>query len=1451
MRYLIYDTETTNLPQNYNAPISDTDNWPRMVQLAWQIHDEEGRLIENHNHIIRPEGYTIPFNSFKIHGISTEKANAEGEDLTEILKKFEQSLTPDTIIIGHNISFDINVLGSEMYRKERPTELLTELPTIDTKEEGTDFCKIPGGRGGAYKWPTLSELHHKLFGKPFDEAHNAAADVNATARCFFELVRLRVISPSLTKFTKENFDAFLKHFPDVIQPYDIEVGTQVADSKASSDIDLNLASKDELEQDIDSPYFHFHNHSSFSILTATSKVEDLIARAVKDKMPAVGLTDLGNMMGAYHFISAAEKINADLEQPIIPILGCEVYISETYQQKKFTKDNPDRRYTQVLLAKNKKGYHNLAKISSTGYIEGLYMNYPRVGKEVILQHKENLIATTGSLNSEIPHLILNVGEEQAEEVFAWWKEHFEDDFYVELIRHGLEEENHVNEILIQFARKYDVKILAQNDTYYLDQKEAEAHDILLCVRDGEEINTPKGRGRGFRFGFPNDEFYFKSQAQMEKLFEDIPEAITNFEEFIAKFEAYTLAHDVLLPKFDIPEEFVVPQDTIDGGVRGENKYLRHITYEGAKKRWGEELSEEITERLDFELQIIEKTGYPGYFLIVQDFTTQARNMGISVGPGRGSAAGSAVAYAVGITNVDPIKYDLLFERFLNPDRVSLPDIDIDFNDRRREDIIDWVTQKYGSNQVAQIITYGTMAGKSAVRDTGRVMGLPQSDRNRIASKVHDKLNKFLDLDAAQLKEKFKSDEIGDIQYLIDLYHGDTEDKEILHQARVIEGSIRNTGVHACGVIISPMDIREVIPVAIAKEKVGERNDNKEHKMVTQFDNSVVESAGLLKMDFLGLKTLTIIDDAVNLIEENHGKKLIPDDFPLDDPLTYQEIFQKGQTSAIFQYESEGMSNNLMLLKPDKFEDLIAMNALYRPGPMEYIPNFINRKHGKESIQYDLPEMEEYLAETYGITVYQEQVMLLSQKLANFTKGEADSLRKAMGKKQLGPLAKLEPKFKQQAQDNGHDLKTLDKIWNDWIKFTQYAFNKSHSTCYAYVAFHTAYLKAHYPAEFMAATLSNKLDNIKDITIYMEECQRMGIPVLSPDVNESDLNFNVNQEGGIRFGMAAIKGVGSGAVQAILEERRENGKFEGIFDFIKRVDLSKVNKGTIENLIVAGAFDEVDVFHRGQYFFKDESGSTVLEKIIKFGQSVQKGGNENQFSLFGEDTMQDTIQPPEMPSCQPWPDIFALNKEREVVGVYISGHPLDKFKNEIKYFTNFELSKLNGDLEKLTGRIRSVGAIITDFKELTSNRDGSKFGVVTLNDYNDSYEFRLFGSEYLKLRPLLDVNQMIIAKIEISQNKWSKKIYINLRDVELLSEVLEKNAKQITIKLDIRDLNEEMLNRITQTIAAHQGPQRLVIVLKDREKREYFKAESIDRRVMIQKELLDDLSKISFLKFSLN
>lgn len=1442
--YLIYDTETTGLPKDFNAPVTDTDNWPRMVQIAWQLHDKTGKLVENKNYIIRPDGFDIPFNAVQIHGISTEKAMKEGIPIEDVLDEFRRVLKKTKILAGHNLSFDQGILGAEFVRKNLDYKEI-DLPIIDTMESSTEFCRLPGGRYGKFKSPKLGELHEVLFGQTFDEAHNASADVNATARSFMELLRLGVISREQSGLDEEGYTAFREINNEPFAPFDIEITSQVEEFKQNQTTFVRKFDEKK-ESTTDSPYFHFHNHTSYSILTATTSVEALVQKAIDEKMPAVGITDLGNLMAAFKFVSAVKKANSGLEKPVIPIIGCEVYVSENYTQTKFTKDNPDRRFTQVLLAKNKNGYKNLSKISSIGYIDGFYAGFPRVGKEVIVQFKKDLIATTGSITGEIPNLILNIGETQAEEAFAWWHEQFGEDFYVELIRHGLDEEEHVNQVLMKFAEKYNVKIIAQNNTFYIKKEDAYAHDILICVRDGEKKETEIGRGRGTRFGFPNDEFYFKSQEQMKSLFHEFPEAVENLSELLGKIEPYDLASDVLLPKFDIPDEFKNPEDELDNGTRGEMAYLRHITFEGAEKRYAE-ITPEIQERLTFELDTIERTGYPGYFLIVQDFTTQARNMGVSVGPGRGSAAGSAVAYCIGITNVDPVRYNLLFERFLNPDRVSLPDIDIDFDDRGRDAIIKWVVEKYGKNQVAQIITYGTMAGKSAIRDTGRVLNLPLPDTDRIAKKTHLKLNRLLKMDEKALKSGLGGDEFADSMEIRKMAEQDTLEGRTIQQASVIEGSVRNTGIHACGVIITPKDIKELVPVAVSKDA---------ELLVTQFDNSVVESAGLLKMDFLGLRTLTIIDDAIRLIEKNHGIKINPDDIPLDDEKAYK-LFQDAKTVAIFQYESPGMQKHMKALKPDKFDDLIAMNALYRPGPLQYIPNFINRKHGVEEIVYDLPEMEEHLAETYGITVYQEQVMLLSQKLANFTKGEADVLRKAMGKKQRDVLDKMKPKFLGGGEANNHPKKVLEKIWNDWEAFAEYAFNKSHSTCYALIGYQTGYLKAHYPAEFMAAVLSNNMSNIKSVTFFMEECKSMGIPVLGPDVNESEYTFSVNDQGAIRFGMGAVKGVGGGAVEAIIREREENGKYDSVFDFVQRIDLRQANKKTIENLALAGAFDSFEV-HRAQFFY-EEDGSSNLEKLIRYGASFQDSRNNAQASLFGDMEGEIEIMKPHLPNCQPWNSIQKLNREKEVVGIYISSHPLDDFLDELNHYQNVTLKQLKENEDKLIGREIAVGGIITDAQHRISGKDGREFGTFVLEDYEDQYEFRLFGEDYLKYKHFLQPNMMVGMKLTVTERifkdkdgiQTGRRVYVNVNKMELLSGMLEDLIKRIIITMNVQDLTDEVYSRLLEKFRKYEGEQNVLFVLNDPETKTQLKMPAKNMKISIEKDLLKELRQIPNLKFQLN
>jgi len=980
-------------------------------------------------------------------------------------------------------------------------------------------------------------------------------------------------------------------------------------------------------------------------------------------------------------------------------------------------------------------------------------------------------------------------------------------------------------------------LVATNNTYYGKQSDANAHDILLCVKDGEKQSTPIGRGRGYRYGLPNQEYYFKSSEEMKALFRDIPEAITNIQEVVDKIEGFELARDVLLPAFDIPDEFKHPEDEVDGGKRGENAFLRHLTYVGAKKRYGEELSEEVIERLDFELSVIENTGYPGYFLIVEDFIREARKMDVSVGPGRGSAAGSVVAYCLWITNIDPLLYNLLFERFLNPDRVSMPDIDIDFDDEGRSRVMDYVIDKYGSNQVAQIITYGTMAAKSSIRDTARVLDLPLFDADRIAKLIPtmSKLKKIFGLSEKELGQKFRAEDLEKINELFNISEGDNLEAETINLARSLEGSVRNTGIHACGVIITPDDITKFVPVATAKDS---------DLYVTQFDNSVVEDAGLLKMDFLGLKTLTLIKDTVKIVKAKHGIVLDPDTFPLDDVKTY-ELFQRGETVGVFQYESPGMQKHLKDLKPTVFDDLIAMNALYRPGPMEYIPSFVRRKHGDEDIEYDLPAMEEYLKETYGITVYQEQVMLLSQKLADFTKGEADVLRKAMGKKQIAVLDKMKPKFVEQASAKGHDPKKLEKIWKDWEAFASYAFNKSHSTCYAWIAYQTAYLKAHYPAEYMAAVLSNNMNDIKQVTFFMDECKRMKLPVLGPDVNESYYKFSVNKDNAVRFGMGAIKGVGHGAVMTIVNNRNENGPYTSIFDLAKRIDLRAANKKAFENLALAGGFDELGDTHRAQYFYKDGSDLTFLEKAIKYGAKHQENENSAQVSLFGgESDVQ--IEEPVIPECDTWGTMEKLSREREVVGVYISGHPLDDFRTEMKSFCNGKISDFH-DLNPHVNKEITFGGVVTDVQHRVS-KQGKGWALFTIEDYTDSFEFRVFGEEYLKHRPFLLQNTFVHVKAFVREG-WvnrdtgkKSEPRLQFNSFQLLHDVMEKNVRKISIQLNIKELEAEKIHYLKELISMHPGNHALNFLVYDN--RDKIKLTMISRKqkIKVTNELLNELQE---------
>ncbi len=1447
--YLIFDTETTGLPKRWNAPYTDTNNWPRCIQIAWQLHDNMGNCIEHQDYLIKPDSFNIPYDAEKIHGISTELATEQGVDLREMLEKFNIALSKAKFVVGQNVSFDNNIIGCEFHRLGIENKLQETLVLDTCTEKTAKLCKIPGGRGGKFKYPTLTELHQHLFGKDFGEAHNATADVEATTRCFFELIRKY-------NYTEEELDVDANYFNDFSEknPKTIQIiGLKHINlKKASEKIAKRLLEKTtskisnvDITKNISTlktaEFSHLHNHTQFSILQSTMSFNDLVNEAASYNMPAVAMTDHGNMMGAFKFVAAVASYNKGIESQkkeienkrkeiaikrkeatergedfketvlkeitqkiITPIVGCEFQVCENHLDKK----NKDNGYQIVMLAKNKKGYHNLAKMSSIAFTKGKYY-VPRIDKEIIKQYKEDLIVLTGNLYGEVPNKILNIGEKQAEEALVWWKQEFGDDLYVEIMRHNQEDEKRVNTVLISLAKKHNIKLIATNNTYYAKQEDANAHDILLCVKDGEKQATPIGRGRGYRYGLPNQEYYFKSPNEMKELFKDIPEAIINIKEVVDKIESYVLARDVLLPAFDIPSEFQFKEDKEDGGKRGENKYLTHLTFEGAKKRYGE-ITDEIKERLDFELEVIKKTGYPGYFLIVEDFIKEARKMDVSVGPGRGSAAGSVVAFCLWITNIDPLKYDLLFERFLNPERVSMPDIDIDFDDEGRGRVLQYVIDKYGSNQVAQIITYGSMAAKSAIRDTARVLDLPLHEADAIAKLIpNTKLSKIFGKSESELKTKFRGEEIEKINELLNISEGNDLQAQTINQARVIEGSMRNTGIHACGVIITPDDITKFVPVALAKDS---------DMYCTQFDNSVVEDAGLLKMDFLGLKTLTLIKDTVKIVKQLHNIEIDPETIPIDDEKTY-ELFQKGETVGVFQYESPGMQKHLINLKPTVFADLIAMNALYRPGPMEYIPSFIARKHGDEEIVYDLPVMESYLKETYGITVYQEQVMLLSQQLANFTKGEADVLRKAMGKKQIEVLDKMKPKFIKQAVENGHDEKILEKIWTDWEAFASYAFNKSHSTCYAWIAYQTAYFKAHYPAEYMASVLSNNMNDIKSVTFFMEECKRMGLEVLGPCVNESYYKFTVNKNNAVRFGIGAIKGVGHGAVQTIVENRKKDGKYKSVFDLAKRVSLRAANKKAFENLALAGGFDTFTDAHRAQYLHDTGDGQLFLEKVLKYASKFQDNQNSAQVSLFG-DASDVQIPEPIVPPCEEWGTMQKLAQEKEVVGVYISGHPLDDFKIEMKNFCNIQLNHLRNltELAK-TGKELTFGGVVSSVDHRVA-KTGRGWAMFTIEDYKEFFDFRIFGEEYLKFRHFLIMNSFVYVKIKIKpgwKNKETGKLgepRMSFISFQQLQDVLKDQSKKLVIQVNLAKLTDKRVQLLKKIVVENPGDKNLIFEIHE-------------------------------------
>ena len=1165
---------------------------------------------------------------------------------------------------------------------------------------------------------------------------------------------------------------------------------------------------------------------------------------MEDEMPALAISDHGNMFGVFQFVAEAHKHKKDPEDKnsplkVKPIVGCEFYITENRHRKTFSKEEKDPRHHQILLAKNDTGYKNLVKLTSLGYIEGMYSKYPRIDKELIHKYHEGLIATTCCLGALVPQTIMRKGEEAGENEFKWWLNIFQEDYYVELQRHGMEEQERVNNVLLKFARKYNVKVIASNDSHYVDQKDFNAHDILLCINTGEKVATPAAREfsdddasfKNKRFAFPNDQFYFKTTGEMKKVFHDLEEAIDNTNEIVGKVDVLDLKRDILLPHFVVPINF-----------KSQDEYLEHLTWEGANKRY-DEITPEIEERINFELFTIRTMGFAGYFLIVSDFIKAGRDLGVFIGPGRGSAAGSVVAFCIGITNIDPVKYKLLFERFLNPDRKSMPDIDTDFDDDGRQKVIDYVVEKYGKNQVAQIITYGTMAAKMSIKDVARTLDLPLPESNILAKMVPEKpgisLKRLLHAPlqgekSLVEKESLNPEEIDSAKQLREIYNGNDLRSRVLHEAEILEGSVRNTGIHAAGIIIAPKDLTELLPVCVAKDSP---------MWVTQIEGSVIEDAGVIKMDFLGLKTLNIVKTSLQLIRMNYGIEIDIDKIPLNDDQTFT-LYQKGETIGTFQFESPGMQKYLRDLKPDKFEDLIAMNALYRPGPLEYIPNFINRKHGREAITYDLEEMEEYLQESYGITVYQEQVMLLAQKLAGFSKGDADVLRKAMGKKQKSVLDKMKGQFIGNASKKGFPEDKLQKIWTDWEAFAQYAFNKSHSTCYAFIAYQTAYLKSHYPSEYMAAVL-NHAGSIEKITFFMEECKRMGLKVLGPDINESLQSFAVNSKGEIRIGLGGLKGVGEAAVESIIEEREKNGIYNSIFDLIKRVNQRTVNKKSLESLAMSGTFDCFPEMHRAQFFYMPEGdASNGLEKIVRFGNIWQNQSTSSQNTLFGDLAMVQEIPPPRIPDCPPWSLTEILDKEKEVTGMFLSGHPLDHYRFELKYYgimaiNDFTEFKGAIELQKSPNQALKIAGLVTSSQHKIS-RAGKKYGSITLEDFSGKVEITLFGDQYIKFSNYFTAGTCIHVKG--SYEKWESRNEWNFRvnEICLLETIKKAFTRQVQLTFQAGTINVDQVSFLQENMKKNPGKSRLKFIFVDQVEKLIVSMKTTERGIEMNDEMAEFL-----------
>lgn len=1200
-------------------------------------------------------------------------------------------------------------------------------------------------------------------------------------------------------------------------------------------------------------FIHLHVHTYYSLLDGQSPVEKLVDKAIANGMRGMAITDHGNMFGVKELFNYCNKVNGKLKkegkEPFKPIFGCEMYVAHRKKSDRVKEKGDMGGYHLIVLAKNYNGYKNLIKLVSRAWVDGYYMR-PRTDREDLEKYHEDLIVCSACIAGEVPAKILKNDIAGAKEAIEWYKNLFGDDYYLELQRHEVRDphqranretfplQQQANKVLMELAKEYGIKLVCTNDCHFVNQDNAEAHDHLLCLATGKDLDDPN------RMLYTKQE-WFKTREEMNEVFADVPEALSNTLEILDKVEFYSIDHSPIMPFFPIPKEFGTEEDTRKritpeelfrefttdengndimsqeeaeskikklGGIdklyriKFEADYLAKLAYDGAKRLYGDPLPEEVSERVKFELHIMKTMGFPGYFLIVQDFINSAQDeLGVMVGPGRGSAAGSVVAYCLGITKIDPIKYDLLFERFLNPDRISLPDIDTDFDDDGRGKVLEWVEDKYGHDKVAHIITYGTMATKNSIKDVARVEKLPLDVSNRLCKAIPDKLK-----DGKKMNLPNAISEVPELQEAE--ASADPRLANTIKYAKMLEGTVRGTGIHACGTIICRDAISDWVPVSTAEDK----SDPGHKLLATQYDGHVIEETGLIKMDFLGLSTLSIMKETVENIRLTHGFTLNLDTIPIDDELTYK-LYQEGRTIGTFQFESAGMQKYLRELKPTVFEDLIAMNALYRPGPMDYIPSFIARKNGKEEIKYDIPCMEKYLKDTYGITVYQEQVMLLSRQLANFTRGESDALRKAMGKKKKAIVDAMKPKFIEGGKKNGHDPKVLEKIWADWEKFASYAFNKSHATCYSWVAYQTAYLKAHYPAEFMAGNMSRCISDITKITKLMSECQAMGIPCLGPDVNESQRKFSANKKGEIRFGLSAIKGMGDAAAINIIEEREKNGPYKDIYDFVQRVNLSAVNRKALESLALSGGLDNFGI--RRESYFGETPKGTFIEILLRYGQTYQQEQNQMQNSLFG-DMGGVEIATPKPPEAEQWSTIELLKKERDLVGIYLSAHPLDEYSVVLNSMCNLRCDQLTRDMDKQelakTAELTFGGIVSSVTSRFTKNN--KPFGIVTIEDFNGQGELALFGDEWTKWQHMLKEEYIVYITATMRQRfaNAPNSLELVIKSVEFMNDVKDKRIERFTIYIDSTLLHNSRMNDLEVLLKSNPGNVPLYFNIHDSE-----------------------------------